>query len=88
MKTFIQPTPPSWLWPDRPIGKRESRELREQFNALVNSHAALLDVVRKMPPVLRGVPEHDHELNTVARALMAAGDTTNCNANLADDLLK
>ena len=26
----------TWLWPDRVIGKRESRELREEHNALVN----------------------------------------------------
>ena len=30
----------SWLWPDRTIGKRESRELRNEHNALVNSHEA------------------------------------------------
>jgi hypothetical protein len=26
----------SWLWPDRVIGKRESRLLREEHNALIN----------------------------------------------------
>lgn len=31
-----------WLWPDRTIGKRESRVLREEHNALFNSHAELL----------------------------------------------
>lgn len=31
----------SWLWPDHVIGKRESRRLREQHNALANSHAEL-----------------------------------------------
>jgi len=32
----------SWLWPDRTIGKLESRDLREEHNRLVNSHAELL----------------------------------------------
>jgi len=37
----------SWLWPDRTIGKRESRTLREEHNATVNSHADLLACLRK-----------------------------------------
>lgn len=32
----------TWLWPDRAIGKRESRELREAHNATVNMAAELL----------------------------------------------
>jgi hypothetical protein len=31
----------TWLWPDRTIGKAESRELREEHNAVVNQSAAL-----------------------------------------------
>lgn len=31
-----------WLWPDHVIGKRESRRLREEHNAVVNSHDDLL----------------------------------------------
>lgn len=31
-----------WLWPNRRIGKLESRLLREEHNATVNSHADLL----------------------------------------------
>ena len=31
----------SWLWPDHRIGIRESRRLRKEHNALVNSHAEL-----------------------------------------------
>ena len=31
----------SWLWPDHIIGKRESRRLREEHNALLNSHAEM-----------------------------------------------
>lgn len=37
----------TWLWPDRTISKRESRELRDEHNALANSHAALLDALRE-----------------------------------------
>jgi len=32
----------SWLWPDHAIGIKESRQLREEHNALVNSHAELV----------------------------------------------
>lgn len=35
----------SWLWPDHNIGLRESRKLREEHNALVNSHAALVEAL-------------------------------------------
>jgi hypothetical protein len=35
-------TPQSWLWPDHALGKSASRMLREEHNALVNSHAVLL----------------------------------------------
>lgn len=28
----------AWLWPDRTIGKRESRQLREEHNALLNAY--------------------------------------------------
>ena len=31
----------TWHWPDHVIGKRESRRLREEHNALANSHAEL-----------------------------------------------
>ena len=34
--------PRCWLWPDHAIGKQESRQLREEHNAVVNSHAELL----------------------------------------------
>ena len=37
----------SWLWPDRTIGKAESRQLREEHNALVNSHAELLEALQR-----------------------------------------
>jgi hypothetical protein len=31
-----------WHWPDHAIGKRESRRLREEHNAMANEHAELL----------------------------------------------
>ena len=31
----------AWLWPDHNIGKRESRRLRDDHNALYNSHDRL-----------------------------------------------
>ena len=34
-----------WLWPDREIGKRLSRVLREEHNAVVNVAAELRDVL-------------------------------------------
>lgn len=37
----------SWLWPDHIIGKRESRKLREEHNAVVNSHAELLEALKQ-----------------------------------------
>jgi hypothetical protein len=32
-----EPTGRTWLWPDRPIGKRESRQLREEHNKAINA---------------------------------------------------
>ena len=32
----------SWLWPDRVIGKRESRVLRDEHNRVINLNAELL----------------------------------------------
>lgn len=36
-----------WLWPDRTIGKKESRALREEHNGLVNRGARLEDLLRQ-----------------------------------------
>lgn len=38
----------TWLWPNRVIGKRESGVLREEHNAVVNTNATLLCVLRAM----------------------------------------
>ena len=37
----------TWLWPDRTIGKRESRALRDEHNRLINSHAKLLEAIEQ-----------------------------------------
>lgn len=38
----------AWLWPDRHIGKRESRKLREEHNALYNEHARLIAALEEI----------------------------------------
>lgn len=38
----------TWLWPDHRIGMRESRRLREEHNALVDSHAELLVACKEL----------------------------------------
>lgn len=38
-------TPHAWLWPDRTIGKRESRILREEHNEAINQRAELLEAL-------------------------------------------
>jgi hypothetical protein len=42
----------SWLWPDRTISKRESRQLREEHNALVNASAELVDALKGLKAIL------------------------------------
>lgn len=36
-----------FLWPDHAISKTQSREIREEHNALYNSHAELLAIARE-----------------------------------------
>lgn len=43
-----------WLWPDHAISKAESRELREEHNAIVNSHSALLEAAEVARDVMYG----------------------------------
>lgn len=35
-----------WLWPDHAISKRESRQLREEHNAVVNLNSELLEALK------------------------------------------
>lgn len=37
----------SWLWPDHVIGKRESRRLRDEHNALVNHYVEAIQLLLK-----------------------------------------
>lgn len=37
----------AFLWPDHVIGKRESQRIREEHNALYNSHAELLAALQQ-----------------------------------------
>jgi len=55
----------SWLWPDRQIGKRESRELREEHNALVNHHETLREILQEFVEDVElayGIHDGDGEL--------------------------
>ena len=56
----------TWHWPDHVIGKRESRRLREEHNALANSHhelvVALGDCIAVMESELRGLAVIQPEL--------------------------
>ena len=38
----------AWHWPDHAIGKRESKQLREEHNKLYNAYSALCDQVDKL----------------------------------------
>jgi hypothetical protein len=47
MKTNDQTVEPKcWLWPDRTIGKAESRQLREEHNALVNEATRMREALQ------------------------------------------
>ena len=62
----------SWLWPDRTIGKRESRRLRDEHNATVNDCADLLAALRRISEC-----DHAHSCQTcneVARASIAKAE--------------
>lgn len=65
-------TPSSWLWPDRVIGKRESRRLREEHNRVVNNHAELLQACQLLldayAPNADYSPSHFQDLHSSVRA--------------------
>ncbi len=72
MNTPVKP----WLWPDRTIGKRESRELREEHNRAVNDHADALRVLRDLVDVTRQAAERTtltgSDLERLAKRIKAA----------------
>lgn len=43
--------PACFLWPDRIIRKRESRRIRDEHNATVNSHARIADALANLVEV-------------------------------------
>jgi hypothetical protein len=61
--------PAAWLWPDRKIGKRESRRLRDEHNATVNAIVITRDALRR---VIDGCLDGDHSLSDYAEELRAA----------------
>jgi hypothetical protein len=72
----------SWLWPDRTISERESRQLREEHNALVNLNAELLEALEAVLQTCEGGVIHRHEtgkpqwsaldhMKTISRAAIA-----------------
>lgn len=70
MTTQTQVRP--WLWPDHVIGKRASRLLREEHNAVVNSHAELLEAAGLVLGWIdRAIPTNEIDAEAVA-ALRAA----------------
>jgi len=48
----------TWLWPDRAIGKRESRTLREEHNATVNALADTVEALADAHETLARGPGH------------------------------
>lgn len=68
----------TWHWPDHVIGKRESRRLREEHNALANSHAELMKVIRDALESLAADYEHmcdigkPHEIDEAGEIYMGA----------------
>lgn len=69
----------SWLWPNRSIGKRESRLLRDEHNALVNDYVRLLDALRecitKPDAYAFGGVGYQEAAERMARRLHAINDT-------------
>lgn len=53
-----------WHWPDHVIGKRESRRLREEHNALANSHHELLSIAQAYRNMLKTMAHTDGEVAT------------------------
>ena len=54
----------TWHWPDHVIGKRESRRLREEHNALANSHAELVLIAQAYRNYLKTMAHTDGEVAT------------------------
>lgn len=66
----MTPAARPWLWPDREIGKRESRKLREEHNRAVNEHAEMLAVLLEITE--HGTDDWDARMKTVRAAIAKA----------------
>lgn len=68
--------PMFWLWPDRVIGKRESRRLRDEHNAAMNERAemyAALKVVALTPGIRTHLEQYDPKaLRQIEKAIAKA----------------
>ncbi|MDO8705375.1 MAG: hypothetical protein Q7J84_10560 [Sulfuricaulis sp.] len=58
----------AFLWPDRVIGKRESRRIRDEHNALYNSHAELAGALRDLFEQCATVHKHWGEGDNTRKA--------------------
>ena len=59
-----------WLWPNRKIGKKESGEMREEHNAVVNDNANLLEALQAVADA--GDPDNLGFCNNMSHAEHAA----------------
>ena len=75
MSGELKYTPKPWLWPDRTIGKRESRELREEHNEAINQRADLLEALQEF--VATSEPSTLNYENRCAAAMVNARATIN-----------
>lgn len=62
-----------FLWPDRVIGKRESRAIRELHNALYNSHAELLEALETAKNRFSALALDAHVSENTIRAIASNG---------------
>ena len=77
----------TWHWPDHVIGKRESRRLREEHNALANSHAELFAALHEIAERPADVPGYNSAsaillrivaIQSVAREALAKWREADC----------
>lgn len=62
----------AWLWPDKIIGKRESRRLRSEYNELHNAYVKLSEAYIALKMLRNALPIHTD--NGVILAAMHAAD--------------
>lgn len=62
----------TWLWPDRAIGKRESRALREEHNATINVAAELLNACENVIELFANTKATQSDIDRVHHAVLTA----------------